>query len=128
MSSSLLRRLCGDFQDVGGWLDRVSVLAAQCDSARAAEELAHQSARLAAQLRTGGAPDPLAVLTAREREIAVLASTGRTSGEIAEALFLTEKTVESHLTSAYRKLGISSRVQLAAALADPLRSLAAPEH
>ena len=35
--------------------------------------------------------------------------------EIAETLFLTEKTVEMHLTTVYRKLGIRSRVQLAGA-------------
>ena len=39
-----------------------------------------------------------------------------TNREIAESLFITEKTVETHLTSTYRKLGIAGRPQLAAAL------------
>jgi DNA-binding NarL/FixJ family response regulator len=39
-----------------------------------------------------------------------------THREIAQTLFVTQRTVEVHLTSIYRKLGISSRSQLAAAL------------
>ena len=47
---------------------------------------------------------------------------GPTNREIAQALFVTQRTVEVHLTSIYRKLAISSRSQLAAALADPART------
>ena len=43
---------------------------------------------------------------------------GRTNREIAQALFVTEKTVERHLSSAYQKLAIRSRFQLAAAISD----------
>jgi DNA-binding NarL/FixJ family response regulator len=45
-----------------------------------------------------------------------MASEGPTNREIAQALFVTQRTVEVHLTSIYRKLGITSRSQLAAAL------------
>ena len=45
-----------------------------------------------------------------------MAAQGPTNREIAQALFITPKTVEVHLTSAFRKLEISSRQQLAAAL------------
>ena len=45
-----------------------------------------------------------------------------TNGEIAQALFMTPRTVESHLTSAYRKLEISSRAELAATLGEPSRT------
>jgi hypothetical protein len=53
----------------------------------------------------------------------------------AQALFLSEKTIEAHLASAYRKLGVSSRVQLPEALAatdpapdqDPRRTSAHPQ-
>ena len=54
-----------------------------------------------------------AALTPAERRVAELAARGASNREIAEGLFLTLKTVENHLTSAYRKLGISSRTQLA---------------
>jgi DNA-binding CsgD family transcriptional regulator len=56
-------------------------------------------------------------LTASERRVADLAAGGQTNSEIAQTLFVTPKTVEVHLTNAYRKLGIRSRKQLAGALA-----------
>jgi DNA-binding NarL/FixJ family response regulator len=46
-----------------------------------------------------------------------MAAEGSTNREIAQALFVTTKTVEVHLSSAYRKLGISSRSQLPRVLA-----------
>jgi DNA-binding CsgD family transcriptional regulator len=55
-------------------------------------------------------------LTASERRVATMASEGLSNAEIAQALFITKKTVESHLSNAYRKLGIRSRAGLAAAL------------
>jgi DNA-binding CsgD family transcriptional regulator len=56
-------------------------------------------------------------LSAQERRIAAMATEGLSNREIAEALFVTRRTVEMHLTGAYRKLGVSSRGQLPAALA-----------
>ncbi|WP_233518583.1 helix-turn-helix transcriptional regulator [Streptomyces corynorhini] len=55
-------------------------------------------------------------LTASERRIAVLASEGRTNAEISELLHLARRTVETHLTSTYRKLRIRRRADLPAAL------------
>jgi len=55
-------------------------------------------------------------LTASERRVAEMASEGLTNREIAQALFVTEKTVEGHLGHAYRKLDISSRSELPNAL------------
>lgn len=55
-------------------------------------------------------------LTASERRIAEMAAAGSSNAEIAQALFLTVKTVEMHLTSVYRKLDIHSRRALPAAL------------
>ena len=52
-------------------------------------------------------------LTAAERRVAALVAEGRTNREVAAALFLTERTVASHLTHVYAKLGIRSRVELA---------------
>jgi DNA-binding NarL/FixJ family response regulator len=49
--------------------------------------------------------------------VADLALEGRTNRDIAQALFVTPKTVEVHLSGAYRKLGIRSRRELASALA-----------
>jgi len=55
-------------------------------------------------------------LTRRELEVASLAATGMADRDIAEVLFVSVRTVESHLASAYRKLGISSRRELTDAL------------
>jgi DNA-binding CsgD family transcriptional regulator len=52
-------------------------------------------------------------LTETERQIAELAAEGRANKEIAAALFVSERTVESNLTRAYRKLGVRSRTELA---------------
>ena len=52
-------------------------------------------------------------LTAAERRVAVLVAEGRTNREVAAALFLGERTVASHLTHVYAKLGVRSRTELA---------------
>jgi DNA-binding CsgD family transcriptional regulator len=51
-------------------------------------------------------------LSAREREVAVLASEGQSAREIAARLFIGERTVETHLANVYAKLGVSSKVEL----------------
>ena len=56
-------------------------------------------------------------LSAQERRVASMALEGLSNREIAEALFLTRRTVEMHLTGAYRKLGVTGRAELPAALA-----------
>jgi DNA-binding CsgD family transcriptional regulator len=55
-------------------------------------------------------------LTAREREIAMLAAARLSSREIAERLFLSVRTVNNHLQRVYTKLGVNSRVALSEAL------------
>ncbi|MGI8462285.1 MAG: helix-turn-helix transcriptional regulator [Solirubrobacterales bacterium] len=58
-------------------------------------------------------------LTPAELRVGRLAREGKTNREIAQALFVTLKTVETHLSRIYRKLEISSRSQLPARLAEP---------
>jgi DNA-binding CsgD family transcriptional regulator/tetratricopeptide (TPR) repeat protein len=57
-------------------------------------------------------------LTPSERRVAHIAAEGATNREIAQALFVSPKTVEVHLSNVYRKLGISSRWRLPAVLAE----------
>ena len=106
----------GRTAEVVGWLDRGADLARQCGSARLADEVTLQRSRLAAPAEGPHAPDALGALTAREREIAVLAATGITSGEIADALFLSVRTVNSHLGRIYRKLDVPNRASLTRAM------------
>lgn len=94
------------------------------EAARHAERVGFVRLRMAAErdLRTVGARRPSAALTGSqsltgsERRIAELAAEGRTNTEISGLLHVARRTVESHLTSTYRKLGIHGRGKLRAAL------------
>ena len=55
----------------------------------------------------------------REREIARLAASGASNPEIAQAVFLSRKTVERHLSNVFAKLGVRNRTELAAGLPPP---------
>ncbi|MEO3813458.1 AAA family ATPase [Sphaerisporangium sp. B11E5] len=61
-------------------------------------------------------------LTPSERRVAGLAAAGSSNRDIAELLFVLPKTVEVHLTSVYRKLGVKGRAELAARYPDPPRN------
>jgi DNA-binding CsgD family transcriptional regulator len=92
-------------------LDTATSCGAQVLAERARTEL----------LATGGRPrrtrlSGIESLTPAERRVAELAGHGRTNTEIAHALFVTTKTVEWHLANAFRKLGVTSRRDLATAL------------
>ncbi|MBG0831521.1 AAA family ATPase [Planomonospora sp. ID67723] len=79
-------------------------------SARAAAELRATGASLPDRTRFGG---PLAALTAQELQVVRLAVTGASNREIGAQLFLSPRTVASHLYKAFPKLGVSSRAELA---------------
>jgi len=57
--------------------------------------------------RTSGAPDPLAALTPRQREILQLVAEGHTSKEIAQCLGVSYRTVETHRNQLMKRLGVS---------------------
>jgi DNA-binding CsgD family transcriptional regulator len=77
------------------------------------------SERARAELRRigGRAPATLGVLTPTEERVAALVAAGRTYREVADALFISPKTVQWNLSKIYRKLGVRSRAELAAKLA-----------
>jgi DNA-binding CsgD family transcriptional regulator len=110
-------------------------LAAETGSSALAVALAHptrrcpwavESRRLVDRLHARGqvsvpawwwhGSEPFDVLTEREREIAELAAVGWSSRRLAERLQLSQRTVENHLQHSYRKLGVTRRQQLSAAL------------
>ena len=76
-------------------------------SAKAATELA----------RVGGAATPDGGLTPTERRVSQLVFEGKTNREVADALFVSVKTVEANITRIFRKMGITSRAQLIHAMA-----------
>ncbi len=84
--------------------ERAGLLAAGCEGASTPA------------LRSGSTFDQGLALTRRERETAELAARGLTDRQIAEALFLSVRTVHAHLRSAYAKLGISGRGELGGVL------------
>jgi len=114
--------------DLGAALRRANKRAEARDTLRRGAELAYRAGTAALVERanqelaaTGARPRKEAVggvyaLTASERRVAELAAQEMTNKEIAQALYVTVKTVEVHLSSVYRKLAIASRRQLAAAL------------
>jgi DNA-binding CsgD family transcriptional regulator len=67
--------------------------------------------------RLGGRAPSAGDLTGAEKRVARLVAEGKTNREVAAALFVTERTVETHLSSIYRKLDLRSRTELAAYLA-----------
>ncbi|MEU3612830.1 AAA family ATPase [Streptomyces sp. NPDC006872] len=79
---------------------------------------AEQVLRTAGARRTTPAHTGSGSLTGSERRIADLAAAGRTNTEIAELLHVARRTVETHLTSTYRKLGIRRRAELRGSLGE----------
>jgi DNA-binding NarL/FixJ family response regulator len=97
-------------------LRRALELADACSAAPLAEKIRSELYASGARPRTE-ALSGVQSLTASERRVADLAAEGQTNRDIAQALYVTPKTVEVHLSNAYRKLGIRSRRELAGALA-----------
>jgi class 3 adenylate cyclase/DNA-binding CsgD family transcriptional regulator len=115
--------------NLGAALRRANQRAEARDHLRDALELAQRlGATLLAEeaheelIATGARPRRVvqsgaAALTPSERRIAAMAAEGMSNRDIAQALFVTLRTVEMHLSNAFRKLDISSRTQLAVAIA-----------
>jgi len=114
--------------DLGALLRRRGQRTAATERLRAGMDLAHRCTATtlvqdaAEQLRLAGArPRRIAVsgresLTPSELRVTELAAQGMGNKQIAQALFVTLRTVEMHLSNSYRKLEISSRAQLPAAI------------
>ena len=76
------------------------------------------AARAHAELsRIGLRPPAPLELTATEQRVAALAASGQTNRQVAATLYLSRRTVEANLARVYRKLGVSSRAELGAAMA-----------
>jgi DNA-binding CsgD family transcriptional regulator len=122
-----LDRVAAAFEDLGALLLAAEAAAAAARAHRAAarDTKANVSQERAAALAAAcqGARTPglasgafTSALTAREREVALLAASGASSREIAARLDLSVRTVDNYLGRVYAKLGVSSRNRLAAVL------------
>ena len=117
--------------DLGAHLRRANRRAEAREHLRAALDAAQRAGagalatRAETELRaTGARPRRVALsgldsLAVSERRVAELAREGMTNREIAQALFVTARTVEGHLTQVFRKLDVSSRDELSSALGGP---------
>jgi DNA-binding CsgD family transcriptional regulator len=97
-------------------LQRALELAGACSAGRLVEGVRGELLAAGGRPRAG-AQAGVGALTPSERRVADLAIEGLSNRDIAQALYVTPKTVEVHLSSAYRKLGIRSRRGLGDALA-----------
>jgi DNA-binding CsgD family transcriptional regulator len=116
--------------DLGAALRRANRRAEARDRLQHGVDLARRcgagalAARGRTELRAAGGrfdePDGTGVeqLTVSEHRVAELAAKGHSNPEIVQALFVTRKTIETHLGRVYRKLGISGRGELAHALGE----------
>jgi DNA-binding CsgD family transcriptional regulator len=98
-------------------LDAFDRLGAPHWSERTREELRSCGERVAAP-----APSAMAELTPQELQVALVVARGATNREAAAELFLSEKTIETHLSRVYRKLAVRSRTELANVVLAPERS------
>ena len=97
---------------------RASLAEAVEDFGRIGARLWTERARDALVRVSGRRPRPTGTLTPTEQRVAEFAVQGLSNKEIADALFMSVNTVETHLSHAYQKLGVRSRSQLAPKLSD----------
>jgi DNA-binding NarL/FixJ family response regulator len=101
----------------------------RCGAVRYRDQVDRELRRLGHRIASGGHPKAdgsgdaratgITALSRRERQVAELAAAGLSNPQIAERLYLSVKTVESHMSRAFRKLGVSSRGAVARALEPP---------
>jgi DNA-binding NarL/FixJ family response regulator len=116
LAAALVRRAAGADRDV----DRVEAIldraAAEADRLAMAPFIARVEALRGADPRTPAAPSTTSSasqLTSRETEVAALVAGGLTNRQIAETLFIAERTAENHVQHILTKLGLANRTQIA---------------
>jgi ATP/maltotriose-dependent transcriptional regulator MalT len=100
---SQLQRARGDLESLGALRYRDE----------AARELRALGRKVPRQGRRAAGDQGLAALSGRELEVAGLVARGRTNREIASELYLSEKTIENHMSRIFGKLGVSKRAEVA---------------
>ncbi|WP_272496873.1 helix-turn-helix transcriptional regulator [Actinomadura terrae] len=100
-------------------LQRAAEVFGACGAASFLRRVVREQRRLGIYVPVRGRSSGPHDLSRRELEVAELVSAGRTNQQIAEALFISARTVESHLAHIFAKLGVSSRAGVVSALKTP---------
>jgi DNA-binding NarL/FixJ family response regulator len=103
-----------ELQRAAAELDSCGALRYRDQAERELGKLGHRVHRRTRPGKTDGSG--LETLTARELQVAQLVADSKTNPEIASELFLSQKTVETHIRNIFRKLDVASRVELARAV------------
>jgi ATP/maltotriose-dependent transcriptional regulator MalT len=106
-------RALGELELAAAALDSCGAVRYRDAAQRALRQLGHHIHR---RTRPGSSETGVSALTGRELEIAELIVDRKTNAEIARELFLSKKTVETHIRNMFRKLDASSRVDIARAI------------
>jgi DNA-binding CsgD family transcriptional regulator/tetratricopeptide (TPR) repeat protein len=112
--AALAKALCPDDTAAQAGLGALQTLGARQVAARVARTLRERGIRSVPSGPRAGTKSNPAGLTPRELEVVVLLSEGLRNAEIAARLFVSEKTVDHHVSAVLRKLGVSSRTKVAA--------------
>ncbi|GAB2919644.1 helix-turn-helix transcriptional regulator [Streptomyces heilongjiangensis] len=110
LGRALLRT--GDVRAARKQLEWAAASAERCGARDAAAAAGRLLAVAGGRVRRPAAGTSAGLLTRAERRTVELAARGLTNRQIAEALFVAVRTVETHLTHAYRKLGVGNRKEL----------------
>lgn len=108
--------VAGEIEAAGERLAGAEAVFARCGAERSRDEAARELRRLGRRVPRRGATGTRGALSPREREVADLVASGASNREIAERLFISVKTVENHVASAIRKLGVPSRAGVGSAI------------
>jgi ATP/maltotriose-dependent transcriptional regulator MalT len=118
------KRAVAELRRAAAKLDSCGALRYRDQAERELGKLGHRVHR---RTRPGKADGTgLETLTARELQVAQLVADSKTNPEIASELFLSQKTVETHIRNIFRKLDVASRVELARAVERAAHSMRAP--
>ena len=107
-------RALAELQNAAATLEACGALRWRAEAERELRKLGHRIHRRTPRGKTGAAG--LEALTSRELQVARLVVDRKTNPQIAAELFLSQKTVETHLRNIFRKVDVSSRVELARAV------------
>ncbi|MEW2353938.1 AAA family ATPase [Spirillospora sp. NPDC029432] len=119
LAAGMAHHAAGDREPARARLRAAAALFEACGAAALTAQTVREQRRLGVRVagpRPGGSGEEPFGLSPREYEIASLVAQGCTNQQVAEKLFLSVRTVETHLSRVFRKLGVSSRVGVATAL------------